>query len=180
MIFHTAGVEYEEQLIETENWCVLHQTSPNDRMPVLRASRPNGEDMVYNERMAIARWLAKEHNLMGENSEEYYLIEQMVSLVSEFEEFVLRASIILSWSSIATHYLPRRTSPAEAKNFRGLPNKTCSISQDYLIQLVNLRTVELGTNPVKSFESFQLSSFPLRKPFTRNFFTEPKTFMGKI
>ncbi|KAA0185626.1 hypothetical protein FBUS_05428 [Fasciolopsis buskii] len=81
MIFHVAGIEYEEQLVEKENWCVLRQAVPADRMPVLNVTTPNGDSSVYNERMAICRWLAKEYNLMGRSSSEYYLVEQMLSMM---------------------------------------------------------------------------------------------------
>lgn len=90
MIFHVAGIEYEEQLVEKENWCVLRQAVPADRMPVLNVTTPNGDSSVYNERMAICRWLAKEYNLMGRSSSEYYLVEQMLSMVSCYKNSYVR------------------------------------------------------------------------------------------
>ncbi|THD22550.1 hypothetical protein D915_006844 [Fasciola hepatica] len=85
MIFHTAGIDYEEQLIEKDNWCVIHQPPPAERMPVLCVTKPNGDTVVYKERMAISRWLAMQYNLMGTSSSEYYLVEQMLSLCLDLE-----------------------------------------------------------------------------------------------
>ncbi|KAF8572164.1 hypothetical protein P879_00234 [Paragonimus westermani] len=64
MVLHAAELEFEDH---------------RGQLPILDVTTNSGETRQMDESFAIARWLARKHQMMGTNHDEYYEIERAFS-----------------------------------------------------------------------------------------------------
>ncbi|TGZ65738.1 hypothetical protein CRM22_005708 [Opisthorchis felineus] len=78
MALIVSGTPFEDCRIEVSDWPPKKSTIPGGKLPILEVTSPCGKKTVMTESMAIARYLAKQHNLMGATDEDYYKIEKTI------------------------------------------------------------------------------------------------------
>ncbi|OON22805.1 glutathione S-transferase protein [Opisthorchis viverrini] len=81
MILIVSGTPFEDCRIEVSDWPSKKSTIPGGKLPILEVTTPCGKKTMMTESMATARYLAKQHNLMGETDEDYYKIEKTIGEV---------------------------------------------------------------------------------------------------
>ncbi|KAF5394750.1 28 kDa glutathione-S transferase [Paragonimus heterotremus] len=79
MVLHAADLEFEDHRIEMSDWPTIKPNIPGGQLPVLDVTTSSGETRHMDESFAIARWLARKHQMMGSNDDEYYEIERAIS-----------------------------------------------------------------------------------------------------
>ncbi|CAH8590012.1 unnamed protein product [Dicrocoelium dendriticum] len=77
LILLAANVDFEDNRIDFTEWETLKSTVPGGKLPILECTK-SGKTTVYTESLAIARMLARKHNMMGNTDEEYYEIERVI------------------------------------------------------------------------------------------------------
>ncbi|KAK4475100.1 hypothetical protein MN116_002190 [Schistosoma mekongi] len=85
MILVAAGIEYEDERIEFQDWPKIKPTIPGGRLPIVKITDKRGDVKTMSESLAIARFIARKHNMMGETDEEYYIVEKMIGQVDDVE-----------------------------------------------------------------------------------------------
>ncbi|XP_072016300.1 hematopoietic prostaglandin D synthase-like [Amphiura filiformis] len=78
LLFAQAGVAYEDHRIEGANWPALKPTMPTEALPVLEV---DGKRIVQSQ--AIARYVARECNLAGDNNLEMAQGEQVMETMMD-------------------------------------------------------------------------------------------------
>lgn len=78
LILAQAGVDYEDERIERDSWMALKPNTPCGQLPVLEY---NGVKIAQS--MTIARFLAKEFNLAGQNRIEEAKANMIVDCVTD-------------------------------------------------------------------------------------------------
>ncbi|XP_072014442.1 hematopoietic prostaglandin D synthase-like [Amphiura filiformis] len=73
LLFAQAGVEYEDHRIPPSTWPTLKPTMPTETLPVLEV---DGKKVAQSQ--AIARYVAREFNLAGDNNLEMAQCEQVM------------------------------------------------------------------------------------------------------
>ncbi|KAK3588267.1 hypothetical protein CHS0354_022114 [Potamilus streckersoni] len=82
LLFHVAGVEFEDKRVKREDWPALKEKLPQKQMPVLEI---DGKTM-YCQSMAIARYLAREFKLYGKSSIDAFSIDEIVDTVGDLSQ----------------------------------------------------------------------------------------------
>nr|CAX72409.1 Glutathione S-Transferase [Schistosoma japonicum] len=85
MILVAAGVEFEDERIEFQDWPKIKPTIPGGRLPIVKITDKRGDVKMMSESLAIARFIARKHNMMGDTDDEYYIIEKMIGQVEDVE-----------------------------------------------------------------------------------------------
>ncbi|KAF7244051.1 hypothetical protein EG68_10363 [Paragonimus skrjabini miyazakii] len=83
MVLHAAELEFEDHRIEMKDWPAIKPTIAAGQLPVLDVTTCCGKTRQMDESMAIARWFAKKHQMMGSNDEEYYEVERVIGQCSD-------------------------------------------------------------------------------------------------
>ncbi|XP_022319415.2 glutathione S-transferase-like [Crassostrea virginica] len=73
-----AGVDFEDNRVQGDDWPKLKPTMPTGQMPVLEV-----DGKKYSQSLAIARYLAKEFGLCGKSNIEQLQVDQVVETVSD-------------------------------------------------------------------------------------------------
>ncbi|KAA3678355.1 prostaglandin-H2 D-isomerase / glutathione transferase [Paragonimus westermani] len=81
MVLYAAELEFEDHRIEMSDWPAIKPNTPSGQLPILDVITDSGETRQMDESFAIARWLARKHQMMGSNDDEYYEIERAFSQV---------------------------------------------------------------------------------------------------
>ncbi|XP_072014445.1 hematopoietic prostaglandin D synthase-like isoform X2 [Amphiura filiformis] len=79
-MFAQAGVEYEDHRIEFANWPTLKPTMPTGTLPVLEI-----DGKRISQSQAIARYVAREFNLAGDNNLEMAQNEQVMETLIDID-----------------------------------------------------------------------------------------------
>ncbi|XP_019878999.1 glutathione S-transferase isoform X2 [Aethina tumida] len=79
LLFSYGGIEFEDNRIQRENWPALKPSMPFGQMPILEH---NGK--VVNQSIAIARYVAKQVKLVGNNDWEDLEIDSIVDTINDF------------------------------------------------------------------------------------------------
>ncbi|KAK3588266.1 hypothetical protein CHS0354_022113 [Potamilus streckersoni] len=79
LLFHAAGVEFEDNRIKQEDWPALKDKMPQKQLPVLEI---DGKAQ-HCQSMAIARYLAREFKMYGKSSLEAFYIDEIVETVGD-------------------------------------------------------------------------------------------------
>ncbi|XP_022316933.2 glutathione S-transferase-like [Crassostrea virginica] len=79
LILVAAGVDFEDNRVEREDWPKLKPTMPAGQMPVLEV-----DGKKYCQSIAIARYLAREFGLGGSTNVEQLQVDQVVDTISDF------------------------------------------------------------------------------------------------
>ncbi|KAL3852789.1 hypothetical protein ACJMK2_016405 [Sinanodonta woodiana] len=82
MLFHVAGVDFEDKRVKREDWPALKEKMPQKAMPVLEI---DGKTM-HCQSMAIARYLAREFKLYGKSSMEAFYIDEILDTVGDLSQ----------------------------------------------------------------------------------------------
>ncbi|KAF8572165.1 hypothetical protein P879_00235 [Paragonimus westermani] len=90
MVLHAADLEFEDHRIEMNDWPTIKPTIAGGQLPVLDVTTCCGKSKQMNESMAIARWFARKHHMMGSNDEEYYEVERVIGQCSDIYQDVYR------------------------------------------------------------------------------------------
>ncbi|THD22549.1 Glutathione S-transferase [Fasciola hepatica] len=93
LVFHATDTDFVDQRVEFSDWPGLKPTIPGGRLPSLQVTKPDGTVEHYEESMAIARWIARKHNLMGTTDEEYYKIERIISQCADVDKEFIKVFI---------------------------------------------------------------------------------------
>jgi len=78
-IFAHAGVEYEDNRIERENWPAVKENYPWGQLPVLQVG-----DKTLCQSNTIARYLAKKYNLIGDDDWEAAKMDELADALTDF------------------------------------------------------------------------------------------------
>ncbi|KER31528.1 hypothetical protein T265_02296 [Opisthorchis viverrini] len=90
MILIVSGTPFEDCRIEVSDWPSKKSTIPGGKLPILEVTTPCGKKTMMTESMATARYLAKQHNLMGETDEDYYKIEKTIGECSDLHDLAYK------------------------------------------------------------------------------------------
>ncbi|KAA3678353.1 prostaglandin-H2 D-isomerase / glutathione transferase [Paragonimus westermani] len=90
MVLHAADLEFEDHRIDMNDWPKIKPTIAGGQLPVLDVTTCCGKTRQMNESMAIARWFARKHQMMGSNDEEYYEVERVIGQCSDIYQDVYR------------------------------------------------------------------------------------------
>jgi len=78
-IFAYAGVEYEDNRIERENWPAVKENYPWGQLPVLQVG-----DKTLSQSNTIARYLAKKYDLRGDDDWEAAKMDEYADALTDF------------------------------------------------------------------------------------------------
>lgn len=79
LLFSYGGIEFEDNRFQKENWPELKPSMPFGQVPVLEH---NGK--VAHQSLAIARYVAKQVKLVGNNDWEDLEIDSIVDTINDF------------------------------------------------------------------------------------------------
>ncbi|VDP01396.1 unnamed protein product, partial [Schistosoma mattheei] len=80
MTLVAAGVNYEDERISFQDWPKIKPTIPGGRLPAVKITDNHGHVKWMVESLAIARYMAKKHHMMGGTEEEYYNVEKLIAV----------------------------------------------------------------------------------------------------
>ncbi|CAL8089294.1 unnamed protein product [Orchesella dallaii] len=83
LIFANAGVQYEDNRIEREDWPTLKNTFPWGQLPVLQFG-----DKTLSQSNTICRFLGRKFNLTGSNDWEAARVDELADALSDFRKEV--------------------------------------------------------------------------------------------
>ncbi|XP_056020331.1 glutathione S-transferase-like [Ostrea edulis] len=86
LIFVAAGVDFDDRRIEFQDWPKVKPTTPTGQLPVLEI-----DGKKHFQRMAIARYIAREYGLAGKTNMDRLLIEQVVDIVHDLHEEMIKS-----------------------------------------------------------------------------------------
>ncbi|VDO55926.1 unnamed protein product [Schistosoma margrebowiei] len=81
MTLVAAGVNYEDERISFQDWPKIKPTIPGGRLPAVKITDSHGHVKWMVESLAIARYMAKKHHMMGGTEEEYYNVEKLIGQI---------------------------------------------------------------------------------------------------
>ncbi|CAL8094063.1 unnamed protein product [Calicophoron daubneyi] len=84
-VLAATGTPFDDKRVEGKDWPALKPSIPTHRLPYLQLTSSSGDIVGYEESLAIARYLARKHNLMGQTDEEYYKIERMIGECNDID-----------------------------------------------------------------------------------------------
>jgi glutathione S-transferase len=91
MIFHYAGVKFDDVRVAHEQWPALKPKTPYGKLPVLTITKDDGGTVELAESYAIARYLAHHFNLAGKDDIEAAQLDAFADahkdLVAEMGDF---------------------------------------------------------------------------------------------
>ncbi|KAK3611305.1 hypothetical protein CHS0354_015722 [Potamilus streckersoni] len=87
MLFHAAGVEFEDTRIKGEEWPALKDKMPQKQLPVLEI---DGKTQLCQS-MAIARYIAREFKMYGKSSTEAFYIDEIIETVNDLSQSNIQA-----------------------------------------------------------------------------------------
>ncbi|CAH8677586.1 unnamed protein product [Schistosoma haematobium] len=85
MTLVAAGVNYEDERISFQDWPKIKPTIPGGRLPAVKITDNHGHVKWMVESLAIARYMAKKHHMMGGTEEEYYNVEKLIGQAEDLE-----------------------------------------------------------------------------------------------
>ncbi|CAH8651317.1 unnamed protein product [Schistosoma intercalatum] len=85
MTLVAAGVNYEDERISFQDWPKIKPTIPGGRLPAVKITDNHGHVKWMVESLAIARYMAKKHHMMGGTEEEYYNVEKLIGEAEDLE-----------------------------------------------------------------------------------------------
>ncbi|CAH8563131.1 unnamed protein product [Schistosoma turkestanicum] len=85
MTLVAAGVDFEDERISFQDWPKLKPTIPGGKLPVVKITDNAGHVKCMQESLAIARYMAKKHHMMGETDDEYYSVEKLIGQAEDLE-----------------------------------------------------------------------------------------------
>ncbi|CAH8669918.1 unnamed protein product [Dicrocoelium dendriticum] len=87
LVLHAAGIPFEDERMEYSDWLARKASIPGGRLPVLLISKPgDAKPKYYQESLAIAQFLARRFQLMGDTDEENYLIDRIIGQCCDFDK----------------------------------------------------------------------------------------------
>ncbi|KAL6437607.1 hypothetical protein ACFW04_004199 [Cataglyphis niger] len=84
-IFAYAGIDYIDERITNDCWPELKKSMPYGMLPVLEI---NGKPIAQSN--AVARYLAREHNLTGRDEWESMLCDVLVDTLGDLKQFIFQ------------------------------------------------------------------------------------------
>ncbi|KAL3852773.1 hypothetical protein ACJMK2_016389 [Sinanodonta woodiana] len=87
MLFHVAGVQFEDNRLKREEWPALKDKMPQKQLPVLEI---DGKTQLCQS-MAIVRYLAREFKMYGKSSMEAFYIDEIVETVTDLSQSSVQA-----------------------------------------------------------------------------------------
>ncbi|CAL8087712.1 unnamed protein product [Calicophoron daubneyi] len=85
LLFHAAGVPFDDKRIDSKEWPKMKPSIPGGRLPVLLVTKEGEKPKFYDESMAIARLFARKFNLLGNTDEEFYKIERLIGQCGDLD-----------------------------------------------------------------------------------------------
>ncbi|CAL8077611.1 unnamed protein product [Calicophoron daubneyi] len=77
-LLHALDIPFEDHRIEFSEWPNLKPKIPTHQLPYLEVTDSSGKTVGYSESLAIARFVARQHNMIGETNDQYYKVERMI------------------------------------------------------------------------------------------------------
>ncbi|KAI0983909.1 hypothetical protein GJ496_009879 [Pomphorhynchus laevis] len=123
LVLAVAKVPYEFVGISFNNWDKFKSTTPIGQVPFLEFTS-EGSTIIMPQSIAIARYLAKEHNLAGKNNLESALIDVVVDTVADILNYYFDVIYHLTEEEKITQMpiLRDQRIPEAINNFKKLMN----------------------------------------------------------
>ncbi|CAL8077626.1 unnamed protein product [Calicophoron daubneyi] len=85
-LFVALDIPFEDLRVGKTEWQELKHRTPSKKLPYLEITSASGRAICYDESMAIARMVARRHNLMGTTDEEYYRVERLIGQCADIDQ----------------------------------------------------------------------------------------------